>query len=136
MPHLTDRGGPIGCQTHHLQTGLGSEHRGEALAHHRLVVSDQAAGGPRTGRAHAVSPSDSPASPSGRTADTTKPPAGVGPADSVPPSSATRSRIPVRPWPGPRSPPGRTGGPPGAVGPLGVDGPAPGARGAPAGAPG
>ena len=38
--------------------------------------------------------------PSGSTAETTKPPPGAGPADSEPPSSATRSRIPVSPCPG------------------------------------
>ena len=69
---------------------LGGEHRGETLAHHRLIVRDEAAGAGGTGRAHRVSPS-------GSTADTMNPPAGVGPADSEPPSRATRSRIPVRP---------------------------------------
>ena len=91
VPGLGHRVGAVGGLAHDLQARLGGEHRGETLAHHRLVVRDQAARVPRPRAVlHVVSPS-------GSTADTTKPPAGVGPADSDPPSKATRSRIPVRP---------------------------------------
>ena len=94
MPRQADRFGAVGGLACHLQAGLGGEHRGEALPHHRLVVGDQAPRGPaavrRTVRGHGVSPS-------GSTAETTKPPSGSGPADSEPPSRATRSCIPVSP---------------------------------------
>ena len=94
VPRLADRVGAVSGLAYHQQARLGGEHRGEALAHHRLVVGDQAPRGhAAAGRAaggHAVSPS-------GSTAETTKPPSGAGPADSEPPSSATRSRIPVSP---------------------------------------
>src|SRR6266704_2810388 len=84
----------ISGRASHHQAWLGGEYRGEALSHHRLVVGDQAPRGCaaafRAARRHAVSRS-------GRTADTTKPPPGAGPADKEPPSSATRSRIPVSP---------------------------------------
>jgi cytochrome P450 len=69
--------------------GFGGEHGGEPLPHHGLIVGDQAADGP----AHAIDPL------SGRTANTTNPPSGAGPADSEPPSSSARSRIPARPCP-------------------------------------
>ena len=94
VPRQADRVRAVGGLAHHQQAGLGGEHRGEALPHHRLVVDDQAPGDPaaalRAGRGHGVSPT-------GSTAETTKPPSGAGPADSEPPSRATRSRIPVSP---------------------------------------
>ncbi len=85
---LVDRLGAVRGLADHEQAGLGGEHGGEALPDHGLVVGDQAAG--RPGAGHGVSPT-------GSTAQTTKPPPGAGPADSEPPSSATRSRIPVSP---------------------------------------
>jgi hypothetical protein len=90
VPCLGHRVGAVGGLTHDLKAWLGGENRGEALAHHSLIVDDQAARVTTLGWAHAVSPS-------GSTADTENPPVGVGPADSDPPSSSTRSRIPVRP---------------------------------------
>ena len=93
MPRQADRVRAVGGLAHDLQAGLGGEHRGEALPHHRLVVGDQAPRGPaarRAVRGHGVSPT-------GSTAETTKPPSGDRPADSEPPSRATRSRIPVSP---------------------------------------
>ena len=112
VPRLADRVRAVGGLAHHLQARLGGEHRGEALPHHRLVVGDQAPRGPaaarRAVRGHGVSPS-------GSTAETTKPPSGAGPADSEPPSRATRSRIPVSPWPGPCSFPDGPAGPPGPL---------------------
>ena len=75
------------------QGRLGGEDGSETLPDHRLVVGDQAPGGAAARRAAAGHD----VSPSGRTADTTKPPSGAGPADSQPPSSATRSCIPVSP---------------------------------------
>jgi hypothetical protein len=89
VSRLADRVGAVGGLAHDQQAWLGVEDRGEALPDHCLVVGDQAPRDPAAGR-HAVSPS-------GRTAQTTKPPSGCGPADSEPPSSATRSRIPVSP---------------------------------------
>ena len=94
MTCLADRVGAVGGLAHYQQPWLGGEYRGEALPHHRLVVGDQASCGHtaacRVVGRHAVSPS-------GSTADTTKPPLGAGPADSEPPSRVTRSRIPVSP---------------------------------------
>jgi hypothetical protein len=90
---LVDSVGAVGGLADHEQAGLGVEDRGEALSDHRLVVGDQAPCGDVARRAaggHDVSPS-------GSTADTTKPPPGAGPAVSEPPSSATRSCIPVSP---------------------------------------
>src|SRR5208282_2679045 len=112
VPGLADRVGAVSSLAHHQQAWLRGEYRGEAFAHHRLVVDDQAARGhAAAGRA----PGRHAAWPSGSTADTTKPPSGAGPADSEPPSSATRSRIPVSPWPGPCS---FRAGPEGPPGPL------------------
>jgi len=93
VARLADRVGAVGGLAHDQQPWLGVEHRGEALPHHGLVVGDQAPGDPAAFLAigcHAVPPR-------GRTAETTKPPSGAGPADSEPPSKATRSRIPVSP---------------------------------------
>jgi len=90
---LADRVGAVGGLAHYLQARLGGKDRGEALPHHRLVVGDQAPYGHIACRAvgrHAVPLN-------GSTAETTKPPSGAGPADSEPPSSATRSRIPASP---------------------------------------
>ena len=89
VPRLADRVGAVRGLAHHHQARLGGEDRGEALPHHRLVIGDQASRSRTAGR-HAVTPS-------GSTADTTKPPPADGPAESEPPSSATRSRIPVSP---------------------------------------
>src|SRR5262249_38622171 len=93
VPCLVDRVAAVSGLAHHHQAWLGGEYRGETLSHHRLVVGDQAPRGHvacRVASCHVVSPS-------GSTAETTKPPSGAGPADSEPPSSATRSRIPVSP---------------------------------------
>jgi hypothetical protein len=102
LPYLADRRGAIFGLADYLQAGMGSEHRGEALADHGLIISDEAPcrdGGPVSrfgvGRGHG-------APPSGSTAATTNPPSGAGPASSEPPSSDTRSAMPASPWPGPR----------------------------------
>jgi hypothetical protein len=91
---LANRGGTVSGLSHDQQAWLGVEDRGEALPHHCLVVGDQA---PRRRVAACRSVGCHAALPRGRTAETTKPPSGDGPADSEPPSSATRSRIPASP---------------------------------------
>jgi hypothetical protein len=93
-----DRVGAVNSLADDAHVRLRVEDGGEPLAHHRLVVSDQASGGggPVGGSVAGAAGHDAP-SPSGSVAQTTKPPSGTGPADIEPPSSATRSRIPVRP---------------------------------------
>src|SRR5262249_28813865 len=73
---------------HHVDAGLGVEQQPEPGAHHRLVVGDR-----HPDRGHTDS--------SGSRAWTWKPPSGAGPASSVPPYRATRSRMPISPWPEP-----------------------------------
>ena len=72
---------------------LAVEQRAEAGAHHRLVVGEQ-------DRDHAGRPRVR----AGSVASTRQPPLGAGPASSVPPSAAARSRIPRTPLPEPPSP--------------------------------
>ena len=86
-----DRVGAVGGLADDHQIGLGGEQRAEALAHHRLVVGDQARDRSTVARRRRAS---------GSTAETAKPPTALGPAEIEPPSSATRSRIPAMPWPG------------------------------------
>ena len=74
LTSLVDRFGSIGGLAHNLQVWLGREYRSETLAHHRLIVDNQAA------RGHAVLPS-------GSTAATTNPPSSAGPAVKEPPRS-------------------------------------------------
>ena len=64
------------------------EHRLEAGAHHRLVVGDDDAQPAHAARRRRAA-----------TARTSKPRPSRGPAVSVPPNSAARSRMPTRPWP-------------------------------------
>ena len=93
-PRLPDGVGAVHGLPGHGHPRLGGQHRGEPLPHHGLVVDDQAADGDLVLR-HAARPA------TGSTADTKNPPPGAGPADSEPPSSSTRSRMPVSPCPGP-----------------------------------
>ena len=86
-----DRLGAVCGLADHGQIGLRGEQRAEALAHHRLVVGDQA--GDRAAGHDA-------ASVSGSTAETAKPPTVFGSAEIEPPRIATRSRMPAMPCPG------------------------------------
>src|SRR6185437_11960423 len=72
---------------HDLHVLLGVDDHREPATDERLVVGDE--------------DGDHGSALSGRRARTQKPPAGSGPAWSSPPNSATRSRIPTRPWPPP-----------------------------------
>src|SRR6185312_16625130 len=79
---------------HHLHVRRRPHHDREAAADQRLVVGDYHPD-------HVPSPNSALLSSSrGRLARTRKPPA-YGPASSLPPNRAARSRIPIRPWPPP-----------------------------------
>src|SRR5262249_9004742 len=73
----------------HLEIGCRVDEYRETLAYQRLVVGEEYPDG------HAVPPG------TGRVASTRNPPPGRGPARNPPPTAATRSRIPVMPWPSP-----------------------------------
>jgi hypothetical protein len=89
----------VGRLSGHGDAGLGGQDRGERFPDHRLVVGDQAPDHRAVrGRGHA-------GAPVGSSAATSKPPSGTGPAENVPPSSATRSRMPARPCPCPLAAP-------------------------------
>ena len=77
-----ERVDPVAGLGRHLDVGLGLEHHPQPLAHEVLVVCDDDAD-------HWT----------GSDAFTVKPPPGRGSARSSPPSSATRSCMPARPWP-------------------------------------
>ena len=78
---------PLAGLTDHLEVGLVGEQRAEPGPHHALVVDD------RQSDAHASPP---PAAGSRRAAPRHS---DEGPRSTVPPYSATRSRMPTRPWP-------------------------------------
>src|SRR4051794_18942911 len=82
---LVDRLAPVGRLADDLDLGLRVEDHAEAGADERLVVDEEDA--------------DHPPASTGSIARSEKPPSGRGPASSVPPYSATRSRIPTRRWP-------------------------------------
>src|SRR5205823_11067274 len=82
---LVDRLASVGGLPDHLHRRLGVEDHAEPGAHERLVVDQQDADQTR--------PS------TGSCARSTKPPPSRGPASSVPPYNATRSRMPTRPCP-------------------------------------
>ena len=85
-----ERGAAVPGLADDLHVRLGLDQHPEAGAHQRLVVDEE------DPDAHAAT------ARSGRsTARTSKPPPSRGPASSVPPCSATRSRMPSRPWPRP-----------------------------------
>jgi hypothetical protein len=112
-----DGGGPVGCLADHGEVGLAAEHHGEAGPDQVLVVDEQHPdrhAAPRDrGRpglavravavaavavaAVAVAAVAVAVAGSGRRAVTSKPPPGRGPAWTLPPYRAARSRIPVRP---------------------------------------
>src|SRR5262249_22830295 len=72
--------------TDELDVGPFVENHLEAAPHERLVVDDEDAD------AHG-------SLPSGNVAATLKPPLSAGPAESEPPKTATRSRMPISPCP-------------------------------------
>src|SRR3954454_3495365 len=77
---------PVLGLAHDLDLGLGLQDHLEAGAHERLVISDQ----------HSYQCSSR---SKGSLACTPKPPSFLYPASISPPSIATRSRMPTRPWP-------------------------------------
>src|SRR5262245_30858226 len=83
-----DARGAVGGLPHHLDAGIRAEERDEAAPHEVLVVDHR-----DTDHASLSS--------YGSHAATSKPPPMRGPAFSVPPCTATRSRMPTRPWPPP-----------------------------------
>ena len=76
------------CLADHDDVGLGVEQRAKAGPHERLIVGED-------DRDHRVSRVGT-----GRWATTRKPPPSLGPASTVPPSAAARSRMPAMPLPG------------------------------------
>ena len=77
-----------------LDVGFGFEDRPQPAAYHGLVVGEQHADGRHRSLLGA-----------GSTAWTRQPrPSGLGPASSLPPASAARSRIPAMPLPWPTGP--------------------------------
>jgi hypothetical protein len=78
---------PVGGLGGHLDVVFGVQQRADAAADQRLVISQQ----------HP----DHDGARAGSSARTRKPPASRGPARSRPPSAVTRSRMPMRPSPGP-----------------------------------
>src|SRR5207302_5626640 len=86
-PDLLDRLQPVTRLARHLDVRLGLEDHPKAGSDQGLVVDDQ---DPDRHQGSA---------PSGSRACTPKPPPGSGPARSSPPKRATRSRIPISPWP-------------------------------------
>ena len=79
-----DRLGAVLGLADHLDVVAGVEDHAEAGPHQRLVVGDH-------------DPDGHGAASNGRRAWTRYPPWAVGPASSVPPSRAARSRIPISP---------------------------------------
>src|SRR6185295_2710957 len=91
----------VGGLAHHLEVVGGVDEHVEPGADQRLVVREQ---DPDHGRAPSCSACSACAAtvpPRGSRAATRKPPAGPGPASTVPPTAAARSRIPASPWPSP-----------------------------------
>ena len=82
---LLDGLSAVGGLSHHLDVRRRLEQLAKAGADKRLVVRDE------DSRTHA----------SGRCARISNPPPSMGPVSKAPPYSATRSRIPIRPWPAP-----------------------------------
>ena len=92
-PQLAGRGqggGTVARLADNLELGLGAEEEPQPGAHQLLVVDQQ-------------HPDRHAGSWIGSRATTRKPPPGAGPASRSPPSRATRSRIPISPWPVPGS---------------------------------
>src|SRR6185312_2264887 len=75
----------VGRLGHDVEILLAVEHESEPGADHRLIVGDHYP--------------DHGAASMGSRARTAKPPSGRAPASNVPPNSATRSCIPISPWP-------------------------------------
>src|SRR5215472_8313891 len=88
--HRLDRLDAVCGLAHDLDVRLGVQEQAEAGSDHRVVVDDDDAD--RHG--------DQASCPgAGRVATTWNPPPATGPASRLPPNSATRSRIPIRPRP-------------------------------------
>ena len=113
---LADQGhglGAVARLAHHLHAGGRPHHDREAAAHQGLVVGDHHPYGHRApsgrSRSNSIHRQRGPDPEAAR----------IGPASSVPPNRAARSRIPIRPWPLPVPAIGRGAPPPGPPGPRG-----------------
>ena len=88
-----DRLGAVGGLAHDLEVGRRVDEHAEAAAHERLVVGDEHA----DRRVAHVMTRSSRRVAAARRRGSRRPAA--APASNVPPSAATRSRMPARPWP-------------------------------------
>src|SRR5215470_7899454 len=95
LPGQRDRLGAVAGLADDLEVRRGVDEHAETSAHERLVIGHDYADHPAT-------------SAIGKHARTRNPPSGRGPAANSPPNTATRSRMPMIPWPEPR----REGGTP------------------------